>query len=223
MNKLLEPSLLAFGSDYQNTLPSLKKIGIQQIHFDIMDGKLVAHKTSFTPHDLLTIHEYGFEISVHYMGIDCLTVAQTYAQLPIKAMTFQYEVLQLHPELHSTFQAAMDVLHSHHIKCGIAFNPTTPFSTVAPWVAKSDIVTIMSVPAGAGGQSFELQALKNLDALYHYQQTTHPQLIIQIDGGVNLDNLPLFLDKVQWVVSGSSFYHYDSHQRQMMINRIQNH
>ncbi len=130
MNKLLEPSLLAFGSDYHTTLPPLRAMGIRQIHFDIMDGQLVAQQTPFTPHDLQKIHELGFTISVHYMGYDCLRIAQTYAMSGVQAMTFQYEALQLHPELHSSFQAAFDFLKAHQIKCGIAFNPSTPFSEV---------------------------------------------------------------------------------------------
>ncbi len=221
MNKLLEPSLLAFKDDYLDNLDSLKALGIKQIHFDIMDGELVSQKTPFTSNDLHLLLNKGFDVSVHYMGFDCLKEAQTYAQYPIRAMTFQFEALKLQPHLHSTLKAAFDVLHTHHIKCGIAFNPTTNFNEVLPWIKQSDIVTIMSVPAGAGGQTFDAASLVNLAAVYQYQQTINPYLIIQIDGGVKLDNLDQYLDKVQWVVSGSSFYHGNDKDKKLMIKKIQ--
>ncbi len=81
----------------------------------------------------------------------------------------------------------------------------------------------MSVTAGAGGQAFVPAACKNLEAVYTYQQTTHPQLIIQIDGGVNYDNLDLYLNQVQWVVSGTSFYHSDETAKRAMIAKVQGH
>ncbi len=221
MNKILEPSLLAFSKNYLEEIKALIPLGIQQIHFDIMDGEYVANVSQFNATAVKNIRQLGLDVTVHLMGFHYLNEATKFLDLGIKSMTFQYETLKIHPELEDELLKTFACLKEHGIKCGIAFNPATPFSEVASWIAKSDIVTVMTVVAGKGGQAFCEQGLINLHDVYQYKILHQPDLIIQIDGGVNVDNIEQFINEVDFVVSGSSFYKADLATKTLMINKVQ--
>lgn len=222
MNKILEPSLLAFSKDYISEIKALIPLGIKQIHFDIMDGEYVPNVSIFDETAVYEIKKLDLNVSIHLMGYNFLITAKKYLNAGIVAMTFQFEALLMRPELKEELIATFKLLKEHNIKCGIAFNPNTSFKMVEEWIKQSDIVTVMTVVAGKGGQAFCPDGLINLNDVYQYQQTSNPNLIIQIDGGVNLNNLDLFLDKVNFVVSGSSFYQANEATKKLMINKVHN-
>ncbi len=222
MNKILEPSLLAFHpTNYLDELKTLLNEGIHQIHFDIMDGEYVDNVSCFTFDAVNKIRALGLDVTVHLMGYHFKEVAQYFLKEGIKAITFQYETLKLKPVLEPELRETFNYLKDHHIKCGIAFNPATPFSEVKEWIDKSDIVTVMTVVAGKGGQPFLEQGLVNLNDVYQYKLAAHPDLIIQIDGGINLNNIDKIINQADYIVSGSAFYQADTTNKKIMINKVQ--
>lgn len=221
-HKILEPSLLAFSSNYINELKHLKTLGITQIHFDIMDGEYVPNVSIFDHTAVANIRALGFDVTVHLMGFHYMEEALKYVDQGIKSMTFQYETIQLRPELTQNLKDTIVFLQQKGIRSGIAFNPSTSFEEVKDWIDISNIVTLMSVTAGKGGQAFCKEALTNLKDLKQYKDTFNKDLIIQIDGGVNLDNLDWYLKDVDYIVSGSSFYKADDISKSLMINKAKN-
>ncbi len=219
-NKILEPSLLAFSNNYINELKHLKTLGISQIHFDIMDGEYVPNVSIFDHTAVPHIRELGLDVTVHLMGFHYMEEAKKYIDQGIKSMTFQYETIKMRPELENDLKNTILYLKEKGIRSGIAFNPSTSFEEVKDWIDISNIVTLMSVTAGKGGQAFCKEALINLKDLKQYKDANNKDLIIQIDGGVNLDNLDWYLNDVDYIVSGSSFYKADDNTKMLMINKV---
>ncbi len=203
MNKkvVLEPSFLAFDQyNYLSQLDELKKIGITSIHFDVMDGKFVENVAPFRLDCIEDIIKMNFEITVHIMCYDFLKYANYFKNLPIKAITFQCEAIRNNEdELLESFE----ILKKNNILVGIAINPETNINKIIKLIELSDIVTIMSVVAGKGGQKFMPIALENLKLINEIKK--EKALIVQIDGGVNLENIDLYINDVDRIVSGSSF------------------
>ena len=216
---ILEPSFLAFDQkNYLSQLKEVKALGIKAIHFDVMDGEFV---TNIAPFDMRCINDIimlGFEISVHIMGYDFLKFANYFKKLPIKALTFQYEAIRNEDDENKMFEA-FDILKENNICVGIAINPHTDINNAYKFIEISNIITIMSVVAGEGGQKFMLDALNNLKIAKQFQKRN--DIIIQIDGGVNLENIDLFINDVDRIVSGTSFMS-SKDQMQKFIKKIEN-
>lgn len=216
--KYLEPSLLAFDiNNLNDSLDELKKIGIEYIHYDVMDIDYIGH-SSFDNSYIQIILDKGFKVNVHLMVKNPIKWIKQFESFDINAITF-------HTDGCINDNEAFEVINyikNLNIKVGIAIKPEEKFSSYKKFLLNLDIVTIMSVVPGAGGQSFMEIALNNISDMYHYKISNKNKPLIQIDGGVNMNNIPLFIDAVDFVISGSGFMSLNTEMKQKMMEIISN-
>jgi ribulose-phosphate 3-epimerase len=120
--------------------------------------------------------------------------------------------LTFHPEVYNETQVleTFSFLHQHHIKCGLALKVHVDANQYKGLLAKSDYVCIMSVEPGKGGQSFMEESINNLNKVKQIKEQINPNLIIQLDGGVNTDVMKKTSQYVDHFVTGSFLMKQDN-------------
>ncbi|MCI9586072.1 MAG: ribulose-phosphate 3-epimerase [Bacilli bacterium] len=173
------------------------------MHYDVMDGIFTENKTpSLT----------GFRVSspkdIHLMVTDVKRYVDIYSELNPLFMTF-------HLEVGNTIEL-INYIKDKGIKVGISINPETPISKIVPYLEYIDLVLVMSVHPGKGGQAF-IDITDKIDYLYKYRMEYNLDYLIEVDGGINEDTI----DKVSQVdiaVAGS--YITDSENYEKQIKRL---
>ncbi|MDB0602261.1 ribulose-phosphate 3-epimerase [Tenacibaculum maritimum] len=182
MKKLIAPSVLAadFGN-LQRDIEMINNSDADWFHIDIMDGVFVPN-ISFGMPVLKAISKYANKtIDVHLMITDPDRYIQTFADLGADILTVHYEACT---HLHRTIQA----IKATGMKAGVALNPHTPIAVLEDIITDLDLVCIMSVNPGFGGQSFIENTYKKVHQLKHLIEFSNATTQIEIDGGVTNKN-----------------------------------
>ena len=187
-NKIkVSPSILA--SDFSKLgeeVAALAKAGADYIHVDVMDGHFVPN-ISMGPSIVKSVRgKTSIPFDVHLM-IDPI---EPYIDDFIKAGA---DIISIHPEANDNIEKCIDKIKSNNVKAGLAINPDTDWEVVIPFLDKLDIIVVMSVHPGFGGQKFIPSALEKLKLLRKKIDETHPHIELEIDGGVNFDNIDSIL------------------------------
>ena len=187
-NKIkVSPSILA--SDFSKLgeeVAALAKAGADYIHVDVMDGHFVPN-ISMGPSIVKSVRgKTSIPFDVHLM-IDPI---EPYIDYFIKAGA---DIISIHPEANDNIEKCIDKIKSNNVKAGLAINPDTNWEIVIPFLDKLDIIVVMSVHPGFGGQKFIPSALEKLKLLRKKIDETHPHIELEIDGGVNFDNIDSIL------------------------------
>ena len=181
-NTLIAPSVLA--SDFANLQRDIEMINNSEadwFHIDIMDGVFVPN-ISFGMPVLEAITKHATKtIDVHLMIVDPDRYIKTFAQLGSNILTVHYEACT---HLHRTLQA----IKAEGMKAGVALNPHTNVSLLEDVIKDIDMVCIMSVNPGFGGQSFIENTYKKIKELKEIITRNNASTIIEIDGGVTSKN-----------------------------------
>ncbi|MBE7653902.1 ribulose-phosphate 3-epimerase [Tenacibaculum finnmarkense genomovar finnmarkense] len=182
MSNLIAPSVLA--ADFANLQRDIEMINNSDadwFHIDIMDGVFVPN-ISFGMPVLKAITKHATKtIDVHLMIVNPDQYIQTFADLGANILTVHYEAC---PHLHRTIQA----IKAAGMKAGVALNPHTPISVLEDVIQDLDMVCIMSVNPGFGGQSFIENTYKKVSQLKHLIEFSNSECKIEIDGGVTDKN-----------------------------------
>ena len=187
-NKIkVSPSILA--SDFSKLgeeVAALAKAGADYIHVDVMDGHFVPN-ISMGPSIVKSVRgKTSIPFDVHLM-IDPI---EPYIDDFIKAGA---DIISIHPEANDNIEKCIDKIKSNNVKAGLAINPDTNWEVAIPFLDKLDIIVVMSVHPGFGGQKFIPSALEKLKLLRKKIDETHPHIELEIDGGVNFDNIDSIL------------------------------
>ena len=181
-NTLIAPSILA--ADFANLQRDIEMINNSEadwFHIDIMDGVFVPN-ISFGMPVLEAITKHATKtIDVHLMIVDPDRYIKTFAQLGSNILTVHYEACT---HLHRTLQA----IKAEGMKAGVALNPHTNVSLLEDVINDIDMVCIMSVNPGFGGQSFIENTYKKIKELKEIITRNNASTIIEIDGGVTSKN-----------------------------------
>ncbi len=182
MKHLTAPSVLA--ADFANLQRDIEMLNRSQadwIHVDIMDGMFVPN-ISFGLPVAEAIKRYATKpLDVHLMIVEPDRYLKAFADAGAAHITVHYEACT---HLHRTIQAIKDL----GCKAGVALNPHTPVALLEDIITDLDIVLIMSVNPGFGGQKFIPNTYKKIQQLKAMSELRNPGLYIEIDGGVNLQN-----------------------------------
>lgn len=201
MTKIISPSILAadFGN-LQAMCEMINRSRAEWIHIDVMDGVFVPN-ISFGFPVLEAVKKHCRKlIDVHIMIVHPEKYVKRFAQAGAEMLTFHYEATE-NP------QQIMDLIRAEGIKVGITVNPDVPVSVLAPYIDKVDMVLLMSVFAGYGGQKFMEETYARVDELKALIDSKNPDCLIEIDGGVNLENAPqLFQHGANVLVAGSTVF-----------------
>ena len=195
---ILSPSLLA--ADFGNLQQAIEMVNNSEadwFHIDIMDGVFVPNISYGMP-VLEVIKKHAKKpLDVHLMIIDPDRYISTFAKLGSDILTVHYEACT---HLHRTVQA----IKSEGMKAGVALNPHTPVSVLEDIICDIDVVLIMSVNPGFGGQSFIENTYKKVYQAKTLIQQAGALALIEVDGGVTLKNAPTLLEAgAKALVAGS--------------------
>ena len=182
MKHLIAPSILS--ADFANLQSDIEMINQSEadwFHVDVMDGVFVPNISFGFPVITAIKHHAKKPLDVHLMIVDPDRYLQQFKDAGAAILTVHYEACT---HLHRTIAA----IHELGMKAGVALNPHTPIQVLEEIIGQLDLVLIMSVNPGFGGQSFideSIPKVKRLSALIEKHQS---KAIIEIDGGVTLEN-----------------------------------
>jgi ribulose-phosphate 3-epimerase len=198
---LLAPSLLAANhADLKTGLAHIENAGLSWVHLDIMDGHFVPN-LSFGPKtvdDLRKLSTLYFD--VHLM----LDNPNKYIESFIAAGANQ---ITIHVEPEYPIAETLSTIRDSGVKCGIALNPDTPVEAALPYLEYCDMVLLMTVVPGFGGQVFRQDVLPKIKRIAQLRTEGSYNFRIQVDGGVDLESAPACLEHgVDTLVAGTSFF-----------------
>ena len=164
--------------DYKKTILELNMTNTDYIHFDVMDGKFVPNKTMpFS--EMKNIGKYTSKrLDIHLMVEDPSKYIPLYASLNAEYIAF-------HVEVDEDIEESLKMIRNYSIKAGLAIKPETKISELVPYLPYLDLVLVMSVEPGAGGQKFIEGTEDKINELRELLDTYHSQAVINVDGGIN--------------------------------------
>lgn len=175
------PSMLA--ADWAHLADEMKRLdgGVDGYHLDIMDGHFVPN-ISFGPAMVKTLRPLTTKwFDVHLMLTYPHKFLESFIEAGANHLTFHYEAY--HET--SAVKKVIQLIKNKHIGVGLSIKPATPVDVLLPFLADLDLVLIMSVEPGFGGQAFLPQALEKINFLDGYKKQHQLTFEIEVDGGIN--------------------------------------
>lgn len=201
MNHIVAPSLLAANfTALQKEMDMFNQSEAAWLHLDVMDGVFVPNIT-FGMLMIDAINKMTDKVlDVHLMIVQPERYIEQFRNAGADVITVHYEAC---PHLHRTIQQIKDT----GAKAGVALNPHTPVSVLEEVIDQVDLVCLMSVNPGFGGQKFITNTLAKIQKLKALQQSTGSNALIEIDGGVGIANAKSILDAgASVLVAGNSVF-----------------
>lgn len=198
----ISPSLLSADPlNFERAVREVEESGADALHIDVMDGHFVPNLTFGLPLIAALKKLTRLPLDVHIMVSNPDCVADSYLQAGADFLCFHIEA-SVHP--YRTLQN----IKKKGVKAGIALNPGSPASLIAPLLSTLDMVLLLSVNPGFSGQSFIPVVYEKLLEIQAWQDSGRcSQLIVAVDGGVAQENLPeLVRHGANFFITGSHFF-----------------
>lgn len=198
---ILAPSLLA--ADFSilgKQILETKKYGAQYIHIDVMDGAFVPSISFGMPviESIRPITDQFFD--VHLMINDPERYVEEFSKIGADGITFHVESTKNPKEV-------IDKIHSYGVKAGISLKPGTDVEKIIPYIKDVDLVLVMSVEPGFGGQEFLNSAYERISQIRKYIDDNNLDVVLEVDGGIGKKNVREVIDAgATAIVAGSAVF-----------------
>jgi ribulose-phosphate 3-epimerase len=201
MKHLIAPSLLA--SNFvrlQDEVEMINKSEADWFHIDVMDGRFVPNITFGMPVISAIKKVAQKPLDVHLMIVEPEKYFEDFKKAGADILTIHYETC-------NHLNRNIEVIHQLGMKAGVALNPHTPVGVLEEVIADLDMVLIMSVNPGFGGQSFISGSISKIIRLKEMIDKSGSKAIIEVDGGVDISNARILYDAgVNVLVAGSAVF-----------------
>ncbi len=217
MLKELAPSLLSANFyDLKNDLSILKEENVRYLHFDVMDGMFVPNISMGIP-VLESIKKNTGDTFI----LDTHLMVERPERYITNFKNAGADILTIHAEATLDFVEVISIVKDQGMKAGICVNPETDIKKIDDALGVADLVLVMSVHPGFGGQKFMPCVLEKVKYLKSKKNENNYKYMIEIDGGINIDNVNDVLDAgVDIVVAGSSVFKNDIRENVKSFNNI---
>ena len=197
----ISPSILSADfSQLGQEIKNLENSGADMIHVDVMDGHFVPNLT-IGPPVIKALRKYtNIPFDVHLMINPVHKYIKDYAESGA-------DIITIHPEATTSLQESIDEIKKFKKKVGLSLNPDTKIEVIEKYLDQIDLVLVMSVFPGFGGQKFIKDVLKKIEKISEIKHKKNFQFDIEVDGGINFSNFKEVLEAgANVLVSGTTIF-----------------
>ena len=173
-------SYLGIKDNIKEELSKIDKLNIDYIHVDVMDGVFVTNKTMDYLEESSILKDTTHKKDIHLMVEDIKEYVDMYSNLNPEYITFHYEASK-------DILGDINYIKNKGIKVGLSIKPNTSVDKIIPYLKNIDLVLVMSVEPGRGGQAFIESSKEKVEELYKLQHSYN--YVIEVDGGINNETI----------------------------------
>ena len=214
-NIQISPSILS--ADFGQLGSEIKRLeegGADMIHVDVMDGHFVPNLTIGPPVIKALRKQCDLKFDVHLMISPVHKYIESYADAGA-------DIITIHPEATDNLEASISKIRELNKKVGVSLNPESKIDLIRNFLDKIDLILIMSVNPGFGGQKFMPEVLEKVRELKKIQNEKNLDFDIEIDGGINFDNCKEVIDAgANILVSGTTIFKSNNGDIKKNINLL---
>lgn len=203
----LSVSILSIKNNLKENILKLDQLSIDYLHLDIMDGKFVYNKTWSINEINELLKNTTKPYDVHLMVKDVYKYIDDYKTIKPTYLTFHYEAAKDPLEI-------INYIKKNKIKVGMSIKPNTSVQEIFPYLSQLDLVLVMSVEPGEGGQDFLISTVNKIRLLDEIRKNYEYHYLIEVDGGIN-DETIQYCMSADIIVVGSYITSSDDYQGQI--------
>jgi len=211
----ISPSILSADfSQLGNEIKRLEEGGADMIHVDVMDGHFVPNLTIGPPVIKALRKQCSIKFDVHLMISPVHKYIEAYSDAGA-------DIITIHPEATDNLEESILKIKNLNKKVGVSLNPESKIELIIDYLEKIDLVLIMSVNPGFGGQKFMPEVLKKIKRLKEIRSQNNIDFDIEIDGGINFENYKLAIEAgANILVSGTTVFKSNNGDIKKNINLL---